>query len=232
MTVVDATVISGRLTALRERILRIGGERVQIIGVTKTHDVELVRAAMTAGITEIGENYAQETVAKLSGLDARPTVHFIGQLQRNKVRKLVGLVDVWQTIDRIELGAEIAKRDPGARVMVQVDISGEDAKGGCLPADTERLVDDLRGAGLDVIGLMGVGLLAEAAEARPGFRLLRSLVDELGLAECSMGMSGDLDTAVEEGSTMVRVGTGLFGHRQHEAGQMGCRSEMTPPRTL
>ncbi|NCG24215.1 MAG: YggS family pyridoxal phosphate-dependent enzyme [Actinobacteria bacterium] len=215
MTVVDATVISGRLTALRERISRIGGERVQIIGVTKTHDVELVRAAMAAGITEIGENYAQETVAKLTGLDARPTVHFIGQLQRNKVRKLVGLVDVWQTIDRIELGAEIAKRDPGARVMVQVDISGEDAKGGCLPADTGRLVDDLRGAGLDVIGLMGVGLLAEAAEARPGFRLLRSLVDELGLVECSMGMSGDLDIAVEEGSTMVRVGTGLFGHRQH-----------------
>ncbi|NCG37214.1 MAG: YggS family pyridoxal phosphate-dependent enzyme [Actinobacteria bacterium] len=215
MTIVDATVISGRLTALRERISRIGGERVQIIGVTKTHDVELVRAAMAAGITEIGENYAQETVAKLTGLDARPTVHFIGQLQRNKVRKLVGLVDVWQTIDRIELGAEIAKRDPGARVMVQVDISGEDAKGGCLPADTGRLVDDLRGAGLDVIGLMGVGLLAEAAEARPGFRLLRSLVDELGLVECSMGMSGDLDIAVEEGSTMVRVGTGLFGHRQH-----------------
>ena len=215
MTVVDATVISGRLTALRERISRIGGERVQIIGVTKTHDVELVRAAMAAGITEIGENYAQETVAKLTGLDARPTVHFIGQLQRNKVRKLVGLVDVWQTIDRIELGAEIAKRDPGARVMVQVDISGEDAKGGCLPADTGRLVDDLRGAGLDVIGLMGVGLLAEAAEARPGFRLLRSLVDELGLVECSMGMSGDLDIAVEEGSTMVRVGTGLFGHRQY-----------------
>jgi len=215
MTVVDATVISGRLTALRERISRIGGERVQIIGVTKTHDVELVRAAMAAGITEIGENYAQETVAKLTGLDARPTVHFIGQLQRNKVRKLVGLVDVWQTIDRIELGAEIAKRDPGARVMVQVDISGEDAKGGCLPADTGRLVDDLRGAGLDVIGLMGVGLLAEAAHARPGFRLLRSLVDELGLVECSMGMSGDLDMAVEEGSTMVRVGTGLFGQRQH-----------------
>lgn len=215
MTVVDATVISGRLSALRERMARIGGERVQIIGVTKTHDVELVRAAMAAGITEIGENYAQETVAKLTGLDARPTVHFIGQLQRNKVRKLVGLVDVWQTIDRIELGAEIAKRDPGARVMVQVDISGEDAKGGCRPGDTGRLVDDLRDTGLDVIGLMGVGMLAEAAEARPGFRLLRSLVDELDLVECSMGMSGDLDIAIEEGSTMVRVGTGLFGHRQH-----------------
>jgi hypothetical protein len=214
MTAVDTGVISARLGALMERVSRIGGERVQIIGVTKTHDVELVRAAMEAGITEIGENYAQETVAKLTGLDPRPTVHFIGQLQRNKVRKLVGLVDVWQTVDRVELGAEIAKRDPGARVMVQVDISGEVAKGGCRPRDTGRLVDDLRGVGLDVIGLMGVALLAEATQARPGFRLLRSLVDELGLAECSMGMSGDLDTAVEEGSTMVRVGTGLFGHRE------------------
>lgn len=214
MTAVDAGVISARLGALRERVSRIGGERVQIIGVTKTHDVELVRAAMEAGITEIGENYAQETVAKLTGLDPRPTVHFIGQLQRNKVRKLVGLVDVWQTVDRVELGAEIAKRDPGTRVMVQVDISGEVAKGGCQPRDTGRLVDDLRGRGLDVVGLMGVAVLAEAAEARPGFRLLRSLVDELGLAECSMGMSGDLDVAVEEGSTMVRVGTGLFGRRK------------------
>ncbi len=214
MSAVDAAVINDRLAALRERIAMLGGDEVKIIGVTKTHGVDLVQAAMTAGITEIGENYAQETVAKLTGLDPRPTVHFIGQLQRNKVRKLVGLVDVWQTVDRIELGAEIAKRDPAARVMVQVDISGEDTKGGCLPADTGRLVDELRELGLDVIGLMGVALLADPTEARPGFCLLRSLVDELDLSECSMGMSGDLDIAVQEGSTMVRIGTGLFGPRE------------------
>lgn len=214
MSAVDATLISDRLAALVKRLSALGADDVKIIGVTKTHGVDLVRAAMKAGIAEIGENYAQETVAKLTGLEPRPTVHFIGQLQRNKVRKLVGLVDVWQTVDRLELGAEIAKRDPGARVMVQVDISGEDTKGGCPPAEADRFVDELRGFGLDVTGLMGVALLADPTEARPGFRLLRSLVDELGLAECSMGMSGDLDIAVGEGSTMVRIGTALFGPRE------------------
>jgi pyridoxal phosphate enzyme (YggS family) len=214
MSAVDAVLIGDRLAALEERIAALGGGGVKIVGVTKTHGADLVQAAMDAGLTDIGENYAQETVAKLTGLEPRPIVHFIGQLQRNKVRKLVGLVDVWQTVDRIELGTEIAKRDPAARVMVQVDISGEDTKGGCPPTQTDRLVDELRDLGLDVIGLMGVGLLADPTEARPGFRLLRSLVDQFGLPECSMGMSGDLDIAVEEGSTMVRIGTGLFGPRE------------------
>lgn len=219
MSAVDSALISDRLAALRERLFELGGDGVagdgvKIIGVTKTHGIDLVRAAMEAGITDIGENYAQETAAKLAGLEPRPVVHFIGQLQRNKVRKLVGLVDVWQTVDRLELGTEIAKRDPGARIMVQVDISGEDTKGGCAPAETSRLVDELRDLGLDVTGLMGVAPLADSSEARPGFRLLRSLVDDLGLAECSMGMSGDLDVAVEEGSTMVRIGTALFGPRE------------------
>jgi len=214
MTAVDAALIAERLGRLRDRIDALGGGEVKIVGVTKTHGADLVRSAMEAGVADIGENYAQETVAKLTELDARPTVHFIGQLQRNKVRKLAGLVDVWQTVDRVELGAEIAKRDPGARVMVQVDISGEDTKGGCPPADTGRVVDAMRDLGLDVIGLMGVAILAEPEAGRPGFRRLRSLVDDLGLSECSMGMSGDLDVAVQEGSTMVRVGTALFGPRK------------------
>lgn len=210
---VDAALIRKRLEDLRVRVSAAGGDGVQIIGVTKTHGSDLVRAAMEAGITDIGENYAQETVAKLTDLTARPTVHFIGRVQRNKVRRLVGLVDVWQSVDRLELGAEIAKRAPQARVMVQVDISGEDTKGGCAPAETSRLVDELRSLDLDVIGLMGVAIHAEAEAARAGFQLLRSLVDELSLAECSMGMSGDLEVAVQEGSTMIRIGTGLFGAR-------------------
>ncbi len=215
MSTVDAALIHERLVALRERLTSLGGGDVKIIGVTKTHDAELVRSAMEAGITDIGENYAQETVAKLQDFGPLPVVHFIGQLQRNKVRKLAGLVDVWQTVDRLELGTEIAKRDPGARVMIQVDISGEETKGGCAPAETGRLVEQVRDLGLDVVGLMGVAMLAEPEEGRAGFRLLRSLVDDLGLAECSMGMSGDLDVAVDEGSTMIRVGTGLFGPRRH-----------------
>jgi len=120
---------------------------------------------------------------------------------------------VWQSIDRIEIGAEIAKRSPGATVMVQVDISGEETKSGCDPAMAEPLVADLDALGLDVIGLMGIGPLGRPEMSRPGFQLLRGLVDRLGLSECSMGMSGDLEVAVEEGSTMVRVGRGLFGER-------------------
>ena len=152
-------------------------------------------------------------MAKLAEITTDPTVHFIGWLQRNKVRSLAPVVDVWQTVDRPELAREIAKRAPGASVMIQVDISGEETKGGCLPADTEALVADASDLGLEVVGLMGVALLAEPEAARPGFALLRRLVDQLGLRECSMGMTADLEVAVAEGTTMVRVGRDLFGER-------------------
>jgi len=97
--------------------------------------------------------------------------------------------------------------------MVQVDISGEESKSGCEPFGAEHLVERLSGEGLEVVGLMGIGPLAEPEMSRPGFRLLRSMADRLGLRECSMGMSGDLEVAIEEGSTMVRIGRGLFGER-------------------
>jgi len=201
------------LRVLRERIEAVGGAGVEIVAVTKTFGVDAVDAAVRAGLTNIGENYAQECVAKLADHPAPPTVHFIGHLQRNKIRKLAGVVDVWDSVDRVELGFEIAKRAPGAKVMVQVDISGEETKSGCDPADAASLVDSLGSSGLEVVGLMGIGPLAEPEMSRPGFRVLRSLVDDLGLVQCSMGMSGDLEVAVEEGSTMVRVGRGLFGER-------------------
>jgi uncharacterized pyridoxal phosphate-containing UPF0001 family protein len=97
--------------------------------------------------------------------------------------------------------------------MIQVDISGEESKGGCSPDTTEDLVMHATDAGLEVIGLMGVALLAEPQAARPGFSLLRGLVDRLDLDECSMGMSADLEIAVDEGATMVRIGRDLFGER-------------------
>lgn len=141
-------------------------------------------------------------------------MHFIGQLQSNKVRQLAGFVDVWETVDRPRLVDEVAKRAPGATVLLQVDTSGEPGKGGCAPGDVPDLLRAARRAGLVVDGLMTVGPTAGGPEAaRPGFRLVRRLVDDLGLATCSMGMSGDLEVAVEEGSTQVRVGTALFGAR-------------------
>jgi uncharacterized pyridoxal phosphate-containing UPF0001 family protein len=141
-------------------------------------------------------------------------VHFIGQLQTNKVRQLAGLVDLWETVDRPRLVAELGRRDPGGRVLVQVDTTGEEGKGGCPVGDVAALVRTAAGAGLVVAGLMTVGPTEGGPEAaRPGFRAVRALVDELGLTTCSMGMSADLDVAIEEGSTEIRVGTALFGPR-------------------
>jgi pyridoxal phosphate enzyme (YggS family) len=206
-------MVAERVVALRERLTRAGGEQTRIIAVTKTFPASAIDAVVAAGIDDIGENYAQEACSKLPEIGTDPTVHFIGRLQRNKVRHLALFVDVWHSVDRPELVAEIAKRSPGSSIMVQVDISGEPSKGGCDPATTEQLVIAATDAGLQVIGLMGVALLAEAEQARDGFSLLRRQVDALGLQECSMGMSSDLEVAVSEGATMVRIGRDIFGAR-------------------
>ena len=216
MTIAASTVTAG-LDQVRERILSAGGDpsRVTIVAVTKGFGVDAVEAALAAGATHVGENYAQELVAKAEALadDAAPTWHFIGGLQRNKVRALVPHVALWETVDRASLGAELAKRSPGARVLVQVNISGEEAKGGCAPASTADLVAELVGSGLDVGGLMGVAEAGDEAVARSQFARLATLRDDLGLAELSMGMSADLEAAVAEGATIVRVGRALFGAR-------------------
>lgn len=210
---IDPDQVGERLAVVRERLRHAGGTDVRVVAVTKAFGFDAVAAAAACGIRDIGESYAQEAVAKLAGRHVVPTVHFIGGLQRNKVRKLAGIVDLWQSIDRPELADEIATRAPGAPVMLQVDISGEESKGGCRPDDVAPLLEHALGAGLDVVGLMGIGPLGDPGDARAGFRQLRSLVDRFELRECSMGMTGDLEVAVEEGSTMVRVGAALFGPR-------------------
>ena len=202
------------LAAVRDRITATGGQAVTIVAVTKGFGPDAVTAARAAGLDDIGENYAQELLAKLAELaEPPPRQHFNGRLQTNKVRQLAAVIDLWQTVDRIELGHEIAKRAPGARVLVQVNVSDEPAKGGCPPADAGRLVGQLTEAGLAVEGLMTVGRTGPPELARAGFRLLAELADEHGLAIRSMGMTDDLEVAVEEGSTMVRVGSALFGPR-------------------
>jgi len=187
-----------------------------VLPVTKGFGPDAVRAAAGAGCAAIGENYAQEVAAKApvaAGLGL--AVHFIGQLQTNKVRHLAGAVAVYETVDRARLVVELAKRAPGAVVLVQVDTTGETGKGGCPIGTVPDLVAAARDAGLVVDGLMTVGPTTGGPEAaRPGFRAVRRLVDELGLRTCSMGMTADLDVAVEEGSTRVRVGTALFGPRR------------------
>jgi PLP dependent protein len=138
---------------------------------------------------------------------------FIGRLQTNKVNALASVVDVWQSVDRVSLADAIAKRASGARVFVQVNVSEEPQKGGCAMKDADSLVAHSRAVGLDVIGLMTVGRAGATAEITTGFRWLRDATDRLKLPECSMGMSGDLEIAVGEGATMVRVGSALFGDR-------------------
>lgn len=205
-----------RIGAVHERIKSVGGDpaAVTLLAVTKGFDRSAVDLAVAAGLLDLGENYAQELVAKADTAPAGVRWHAIGRLQRNKVRQLAPHVALWQSVDRSDLGAEIAKRAPGASVLVQVNVSGEEQKGGCEPGGVAALVADLRADGLDVQGLMAVGATGGPAAVRPGFALLRHLADDLALPLRSMGMSGDLEVAVEEGSTMVRVGTALFGPRR------------------
>jgi PLP dependent protein len=214
----DIEAVQARLLELRARIdavERPWSHRIAVVGVTKGFGAEAIDAAVAGGCDAIGENYAQELLDKREAIERlRPEVHFIGRLQRNKVRQLVGLVDVWCSLDRASVIDEVAKRAPGARVLVQVDTSGDPAKGGCDAADVPALVDRAVERGLVVRGLMTVGPTGRDVEAaRPGFRQVRALVDRLDLDECSMGMSADLEIAVEEGATQVRVGTALFGSR-------------------
>ncbi len=210
-------VLNHRLERLRTRLTAAGGQNIRIVAVTKGHTPATVSAAIAAGCHDIGESYAQELCQKNPALrtcgDQRPQVHFIGGLQRNKIRKIAEIVDIWQSIDRYSLGQELAQRSPHARVLVQVAISDEESKRGCATNAVPELVDKLTQLNLRVIGLMGIGPIGTPEEARPAFRQLRQLVDQLGLKECSMGMTNDLEVAVQEGSTMVRVGTDLFGPR-------------------
>jgi PLP dependent protein len=206
--------VAERLARVQTRIAKAGGVGVVVLPVTKTFPVEACWAAHRAGCSAVGENYAQEVVAKLGGGELPFDVHFIGQLQTNKVRMLAPIVSVYETVDRPSLVAELAKRAPGARVLLQVSTVGEEGKGGCSIGGVHELLDTAVAAGLQVEGLMTVGPTVGGPEAaRPGFRAVRALLDRLGLAVLSMGMTDDLEVAVQEGSTQVRVGSALFGAR-------------------
>lgn len=214
----DVDALLGRVEGVWDRVVASGGDRsaITLVAVTKGFGPEVALAAAAAGLIDLGENYAQELVAKAPVLEATGIDvcwHAIGRLQRNKVRSLAGIVGLWQTVDRPDLAVEIARRDPGAKILVQVNVSDEPQKGGCSPSETPALVDAALQAGLAVQGLMTVGRTGLPGEARAGFATLRRLADDLELPVRSMGMSGDLEAAVAEGATMLRVGAALFGPR-------------------
>jgi pyridoxal phosphate enzyme (YggS family) len=208
--------VAERVAEVRERIAaaaaRAGRDPadVTLVAATKTVDAARVQEVVEAGVVDVGENRAQELLRKTDVAGAR--WHFLGRLQRNKVRQLAPWIACWQSVDRAELGAEIARRAPGARVLVEVNLGEEQQKGGCAPAEVAALVDRLRAEGLDVAGLMAV----PPHDDDPGrwFARLREQAVGLGLTELSMGMTDDFEVAVEEGATIVRVGRALFGPRR------------------
>jgi pyridoxal phosphate enzyme (YggS family) len=211
----DSATIRANAERVRERISEAGADpaTVQLVAVTKGQTPETVRAALGAGLADFGENYAQELVGKAADVDGGPRWHFIGQLQRNKVRQVAHLVDLWQSVDRLRLGEEIARHIPGASVLVQVNLTEDPNRGGTKPGLAAGLVEGLRDLGLDVRGLMAVAPQGDETTARAGFRIVRELADRMSLPERSIGMSADFEAAVREGSTMVRIGEALFGPR-------------------
>ena len=227
MAVTVASDLAARVAEVRERIRAAAPDpdRVTLVAVTKGFGAAVVRDALAAGLADIGESYVQELVAKADELAAEPGPagagprwHAIGRLQRNKVRKAAPHVALWHSVDRLALGAEIARFAPGAAVLVQVNVAGEATKGGCEPAEVPALVDGLADRGLDVRGIMAMAPAGPPEGARPVFNAARELRDRLGLPEASMGMTDDYEVALSEGATIVRVGRGLFGPRPLEGG--------------
>jgi pyridoxal phosphate enzyme (YggS family) len=215
--------VAERLAWVRDRVEAAGGgpAPVTIVAVTKGFGPGAVKAAVAAGLEDFGENYAQELLAKAP---SSPPVrwHFLGGLQRNKLARLAPYVHLWQGLDDGARAAALARRQPGAAVLVQVRVSGSVPRHGADPAQVPDVVAHARAAGLDVRGLMAVGpRSAPPEETRRCFRAVARLARSLGLAEVSIGMSDDFELAVAEGTTMLRLGRALFGERPQRQVRVG-----------
>lgn len=227
--------VAENLGKIRERVrqaaLRAGREpdAVRLVAVSKTKPALAIEEAFACGQQIFGENYVQELVGKKGELPPEISWHFIGNLQSNKVRQIAGMVDLIHSVDRLSLATEI-DRQWGAlgkvcEVLIQVNISQEETKGGTSSEELFQLVRDVaRLPNLRVVGLMTMPPFFDDPEgARPYFRELRELARKLEAAaipgvemrELSMGMSGDFEAAIEEGATLVRVGSALFGEREY-----------------
>ena len=216
--------LAERLAAVRQRISRAAElarrdpDQILLLAVTKVFPASAIQEAYDLGLREFGENYVQEFEGKapeVRGLsDAR--FHLIGHLQSNKSGKAAELFEVIQTVDTAKLARRLNDAGRPLEVMLEVKLSSEQAKSGAAPEELADLITAVRACpNLRLLGLMTMPPWSEDAEAsRPYFRRLRELADQHGLTQLSMGMSGDLEVAIEEGSTCVRVGTALFGKRK------------------
>jgi pyridoxal phosphate enzyme (YggS family) len=227
-------MLKERYRSVRERIRRaaLGCGRpvdsVRLVAVSKTVPAERVAAAIEAGIDVFGENYIQEARAKIEALaDRSVTWHFIGHLQSNKAKYAVRLFDLIHSVDSLKLAAELdkeaAKRGRMLKILIQVNVSGEASKSGVAPQDTLPLIREVSALRhVQTRGLMTMPPFFDDPEgARPYFRELRLLAEKIRpqappgveMAELSMGMTGDFEAAIEEGATLVRIGTAIFGER-------------------
>ncbi|MBW1855904.1 MAG: YggS family pyridoxal phosphate-dependent enzyme [Deltaproteobacteria bacterium] len=225
--------VSDNLKRVRDKIaraaLRAGRnpEDIQLVAVSKTVEAKRIRDAIEAGSTIFGENYVQEAREKIKELGHEVRWDFIGRLQRNKVNHAVDLFEMIHSVDRLSLAQEInstaEKKNKKTRILVQVNISGEEAKSGIDPGGVTSLVSEVASmSNLLLEGLMTMPPYFDDPEkSRPYFTALRELRDkilvensgDISLKELSMGMSGDFEVAIEEGSTAVRIGTAIFGER-------------------
>jgi hypothetical protein len=216
-------------TAIAAAAVRAGRDpsEVLLVAVSKTQPAAAIAAAHAAGQRDFGENYVQELLAKATELAPLDGLrwHAIGALQRNKARDVARVAAVVHTIDRVELATELVRRAEAAGrtvdALIEVGIAGEEQKAGCRPEQARAIAHELaRSSAVRPVGLMTVPPIADdPEETRPWFAALRTLRDELrdtgfpSLRELSMGMSSDYAVAIEEGATIVRVGTAIFGAR-------------------
>jgi pyridoxal phosphate enzyme (YggS family) len=222
--------IEGRVVAVRERVERAARaakrdpESIRLVAVSKRQPASAVREAYRLGLRAFGENYAQELVAKAGEVSNLADIewHMIGHLQTNKARIIAPVVGTIHSIDSVHVAAELGKRAAKlgrvVRVLVEVNVAKDEAKTGCSPSELAQVMDAVRASpALELRGLMTMPPYADAESARPFFAGLRALQVLHGgaaaLPELSMGMSHDLEVAIAEGATMVRVGTALFGER-------------------
>lgn len=183
---------------------------ITLIAVTKTIPLEKITEAITAGITNVGENKVQELESKnIKGA----TTHLIGHLQTNKVKKAVELAEIIHSVDSLKVAKKIEQYSPGHKVLIQINTSNEDSKSGLTPENTQELEEILK-LNLNVIGLMTIGPNTEDEVAiRNSFKKLKEIQDKYNLEHLSMGMSNDYEIAIEEGATMLRIGSVIFGSR-------------------
>lgn len=216
--------VRANVERVRERIARAAeragrrADEILLIGVSKTVDVDRIRQGIEAGVPALGENRVQEAKAKVAALGRPVPWHLIGPLQTNKVKDALALFDVVHSLDRWALAEEIERRAAAAGrtvdALVEVNVGAEPAKSGVAPDAVPAMLEQLAALShVRVRGLMAIPPVGTPDEARQWFRALRKLGEAHGVPELSMGMSADYEVAIEEGATMVRVGTAIFGAR-------------------